>query len=79
MAHDRIHAKRPTHDIDRWTEGTIETTEARDGHWVIHARNDDGETVELVVTFAIRDLFCSRLDFEDSPVGARFWYRKKSH
>ncbi|KAB1186904.1 MULTISPECIES: hypothetical protein [Haloferax] len=79
MAHDRIHAREPTHDIDRWTEGTIEAVEERDGHWVVHARNDTNESVELVVTLAIRDLFLSRLDIEDgaSPVGERFWYRKK--
>ncbi|KTG29475.1 DUF7861 family protein [Haloferax profundi] len=79
MPHDRIHAREPTHDVDRWTEGTVEAVEERDGHWVVHARSDDGESVELVVTLAIRDLFVSRLDIEagQSPVGERFWYRKK--
>ena len=78
MAHDRIHARKPTHDRDRWTEGTIESVEHRDGHWVVHARTDEGDAVELVVTLAIRDLFLSRLDVDDgaSPVGERFWFRK---
>lgn len=41
-------------------------------------RAGDG-SVELVVTFAVRDLFLRRLDVDagESPVGCRFWYRKK--
>ncbi|POG56766.1 DUF7861 family protein [Haloferax marisrubri] len=92
MVHDRIHAREPTHDRDRWTEGVVESVAERDGHWVVRARptgvdQTDGETVErggddpveLVVTFAVRDLFLRRLDIDagESPVGCRFWYRRK--
>lgn len=79
MAHDRIHSKRPTHDIERWSEGTIERVGERDGHCVVDVRTEEGESVELVVTFAIRDLFMSRLDIDEdeSPVGERVWYRKR--
>ncbi|MFB6192088.1 MAG: hypothetical protein ABEI11_02065 [Haloarculaceae archaeon] len=79
MNHDRIHARKPTHDIERWSTGTIESVGERDGHCTVTVRTDDGELVELVVTFSIRDLFVSRLDIDDgaSPVGERVWYRKR--
>ena len=59
MIHDRIHAREPAHHRDRWSVGTIESIEQRDGH--------------CVVTLAIRDLFLSRLDTDEgaSPVGER--------
>ena len=79
MDHDRIHARRPTHDRDRWSTGTIESITERDGHCVVTVETADGNSVELVVTFAIRDLFLSRLDIDDgeSPVGERVWYRRR--
>ncbi|ELZ83885.1 hypothetical protein DEQ92_07450 [Haloferax sp. Atlit-6N] len=84
MVHDRIHAREPTHDRDRWTEGVVESVAERDGHWVVRARpaengREGDDSVELVVTLAVRDLFLSRLDIDagESPVGCRFWYRKK--
>ncbi|PCR88806.1 DUF7861 family protein [Natrinema ejinorense] len=78
MSHDRIHARKPTHDIERWSVGTVERIGERDGHYVFKVQPDDGESVELMVTVAIRDLVCRRLDLEagESPVGARVWYRK---
>ncbi|WP_049967979.1 DUF7861 family protein [Haloferax prahovense] len=84
MVHDRIHAREPTHDRDRWTEGVVESVAERDGHWVVRARTarngrEGDDSVELVVTLAVRDLFLRRLDVDagESPVGCRFWYRKK--
>ena len=76
MSHDRIHARKPTHNLDRWSVGVIESVTERDGHCVVTVT--DGETVELVVTLAIRDLFVRRLgiDEEQSPVGEQVWYRK---
>ncbi|MDG5761086.1 hypothetical protein QA600_17275 [Natronococcus sp. A-GB1] len=76
--HDRIHAREPTHDIERWSTGTIESIAQRDGHCVVTVSSEDGESLELVVTHAIRELFLSRLDIDDdeSPVGERVWYRK---
>jgi hypothetical protein len=77
MNYDRIHARKPTHDIARWSTGTIVSIEQRDGHCVVTVVDDDSEPVELVVTFAIRDLFLSRLDTDDAepPEGERVWYR----
>jgi len=74
--HDRIHAREPSHHVDRWSVGTVEAIEERDGHCVVTVDPPDGDPVELVVTIAVRDLFVSRLD-ADSPVGERVWYRKK--
>lgn len=74
--HDRIHAREPDHHVDRWEEGVIESIDERDGHCVVAVRADDGETVDLTVTFAVRDLFLGRLDIDnESPVGERVWYR----
>jgi hypothetical protein len=78
MTHDRIHARKPTQDTERWSTGTIESIAQRDGHCVVTVSPEDGEPLELVVTHAVRDLFLGRLDIDDgaSPVGERVWYRK---
>ncbi|WP_265108645.1 hypothetical protein [Halosolutus halophilus] len=76
--HDRIHARKPTQDTARWSIGTIERIDDRDGHCVVAVRTAAGETIELVVTAAVRDLVLRRLDLDGdaSPVGERVWYRK---
>jgi len=76
---DRIHAREPSHHRDRWSVGTVESLDERDGHCVVTVRSENGDTVEVVVTVAIRDLFVGRLDLDDdeSPVGERVWYRKR--
>ena len=78
MTHDRIHAREPTHDLDRWSTGTIEAVDRRDGHCVVTVTTANGDAVELVVTLAVRDLFLDRLDVDTgaSPVGERVWYRQ---
>lgn len=78
MNHDRIHAQEPSHHVDQWTAGTVESIEERDGHCVVLVCPDHGEAVELRVTLAVRELFVRRLDIDDgeSPVGERVWYRK---
>ena len=78
MPHDRLHARKPTHDLERWSTGNIVLVEQRDGHCVVTVIDENNEPVELVITLAIRDLFLSRLDINEgeSPVGERVWYRK---
>jgi len=78
MNHDRLHAQKPTHDLERWSTGTIDSVDQRDGHCVVTVLDEHDEPIELVITLAIRDLFLSRLDIGDegSPVGERVWYRK---
>ena len=92
MNHDRVHAREPSHHVDRWSEGVVESIGERDGHCVVTVRpvasgdgdereagEPDAEPVELTITFAVRDLFVSRLSVEEgeSPVGERVWYRKR--
>lgn len=78
MNHDRIHAREPSHHVDRWSVGTIESIGRRDGHCVVTVQSEDGESIELVVTVAVRDLFVDRLNVDDgSPVGERVWYRQR--
>ena len=89
MPHDRIHAREPSHHVDRWSTGVIESIRERDGHCVVTVRPvgaasegpDDGgpDSVDLVVTLAVRELFVSRLPIgeAESPVGERVWYRKR--
>ena len=82
MTHDRIHAREPSHHVDRWSVGVVEAIGERDGHCVVTVRPEttpDGadESVDLIITRAVRDLFVSRLpiDETESPVGERVWYR----
>lgn len=79
MDQDRIHARQPAHDPDRWSTGTVESITDRDGHCVVTVETEGGAAIELVVTVAIRDLVLSRLDIEEgeSAVGERVWYRKR--
>ena len=92
MNHDRVHAQEPSHHVDRWSVGVIESIGERDGHAVVTVRpvaseadegkgtGDDGDgPVELVITHAVRDLFVGRLPIDDgeSPVGERVWYRER--
>ncbi|SFR30306.1 MULTISPECIES: DUF7861 family protein [Halorubrum] len=93
MNHDRVHAREPAHRVDRWSVGVVESIGKRDGHCVVTVRpvasgdaggerdaaESDAAPVELVITFAVRDLFVSRLPIGEgeSPVGERVWYRKR--
>ncbi|QWC19053.1 hypothetical protein [Halorubrum sp. 2020YC2] len=93
MNHDRVHAREPSHHVDRWSVGIVESISERDGHCVVTVRPvasaeggpeaaeeaDESESVELRITFAVRDLFVGRLAIDDgeSPVGERVWYRKR--
>ncbi|EMA60514.1 hypothetical protein C470_09380 [Halorubrum distributum JCM 13561] len=80
MNHDRVHAREPSHHVDRWTVGVVESMGERDGHCVVTVRPvapegeagdepaedaDRGEPVELTLTLAVRDLFVSRLPIDD--------------
>lgn len=78
--YDRLHSRKPAHDIECWSTGTIRSFNQQDGHCVVTVINEDDEYVELVAPRAIRDIFFSRLGIrdEESPVGEQIWYRKHS-
>lgn len=78
MTHDRIHAREPAHDRDRYRSGTVRAVTERDGHAVFVVVPDDAEeAVELTVTLAVRNLVHDRLGLDgDSPVGERVWFRE---
>ena len=57
MNHDRIHAQKPDHDLNRRSVGTIDTIAQQDGHCVVTVSTEDDDLVELVVTLAIQNLF----------------------
>lgn len=75
--HDRIRARPPATDPDRWTETTVRAVrvDADHGRYVVTV--DDG--TEVRVTEAVFELFAGRLDRPvDDPedvVGAAAWYR----
>jgi len=87
VTHDRIHAREPSHHVDRWSVGIVESIGERDGHCVVTVRPETGvdgvktpaDPIELVVTLAVRDLFLRRLPIGEgeSAVGERVWYRKR--
>lgn len=81
MDHDRIHAREPSHHVDRWTPGRIQEIIERHGHCIVTVMptSDEREPLELTVTIAVRDLFVSRLDLgsDESPVGTQIWYRQR--
>lgn len=74
---DRLRAKPPTTDVDRWREGVVETVD-RDEHerrYVVRVvPSGDDRPVEVTVTEALYDLFVGRLEAED-PEGETVWFR----
>lgn len=38
MNHDRVHARAPSHHVDRWSVGVVESIGERDGHCVVTVR-----------------------------------------
>jgi hypothetical protein len=73
MVHDRIRAKPPTTDVDRWRSGTVESV-GRAGGEVVVSVSAGGGTVDVRVTEAVYDLFSGRLAADD-PVGETVWFK----
>lgn len=88
---DRVHARPPTHDVERWTEGRVIEVAKPPGRVVVTVRPEtegstepdpEPEPVDLRVTEAVYDLFVGRVaeaDRADGDVcpGAPVWYRKR--
>lgn len=77
MVHDRVHAREP-HDPENWRVGVIRAVTERDGHavFVVAPEQAAGDTVDLMLTFDVRDLVLRRLG-DGEPVGQRIWFRRK--
>jgi hypothetical protein len=80
--HDRIHARPPDHDVERWTEGAVTGVTHDDGGVVVTVRPAGGGTVDLRVSDAVYDLFVGRVapgDRADGEVvpGAPVWFRER--
>lgn len=75
--HDRIRAKPPATDVERWTEATVRAVRFDDDRagYVVTV----GDDVEVRVTEAVFELFVGRLDRSvetpEDAVGATAWYR----
>jgi hypothetical protein len=89
---DRLHARPPAHDVERWTEGSVVAVEKPPGRVVVtvrpetegcRERGDDGnDPVDLRVSEAVYDLFVGRVAAEhrsegDVLPGAPVWYRER--
>ena len=74
---DRIRAKPPTTDVERWREGvvlSVRLDEHERRYTVVVEPTEADDRVEVAVSESIYDLFTGRLDADD-PVGERVWIR----
>lgn len=74
MANDRIRAKAPTTDVDRWRRGTVREVTEAGGEVRVTVESEGGETVDVTVTPAVYDLFAGRVAADD-PVGEPAWFK----
>lgn len=81
---DRLHARPPAHDVERWTEGNVVGVEHASGRVTVTVRpkgKGDG-VVDLAVSEAVYDLFVRRVAAADRSEGdvlpgAAVWFRKR--
>lgn len=76
---DRLRARPPTTEVDRWREGVVRSVDAEGRRVTVRVAPPDDLPVAVTVTEAIFDLFCSRLPIEVASatdlVGQRVWFR----
>ncbi|PSQ39510.1 hypothetical protein BRD13_02700 [Halobacteriales archaeon SW_5_70_135] len=77
---DRVRAKPPATEVDRWREGVVRAVRF-DEHErrytvVVEPADEGGDSgrVEVTVSESIYDLFVGRIDGDD-PVGETAWVR----
>jgi hypothetical protein len=81
--YDRLHARPPTHDPERWTRGTVVAVSREPGGVVVTVAADapDGPRRDLRVSDAVYELFVGRVDETDRTdegevrPGAPVWFR----
>lgn len=74
MVNDRIRAKPPTTDVDRWRRGTVRGVEEAGGEVRVTVESEDGDRVAVTVTPAVYDLFAGRVAAGD-PVEEQAWFK----
>lgn len=76
---DRLRAKPPTTDIDRWREGTVRSVDAEGSRVTVRVAPSDDSPVAVTVTEAVFELFCGRLPTKvasaEDVVGQRVWFK----
>lgn len=79
MSEDRIRAKEPKREKDRWQKGEIVDSFLENGRRkiLVEARSDE---YKLDISNAIYDLFTGRLDISDdeTPVGETVYFIDKN-
>lgn len=80
--YDRLHARPPTHDTERWTRGTVVGVTHEPGGVVVTVDADetDGPRRDLRVSDAVYELFVGRVDDDRTDEGevrpgAPVWFR----
>ena len=73
---DRVRAKPPTTEVDRWQEGVVRAVRFDDHErrYTVVVEPSDGDRVGVTVSESIYDLFTGRID-GDEPVGETVWFR----
>lgn len=73
---DRIRARPPATDVDRWWEGVVREVrfDEHEHRYTVTVEPDDGDPVEVTLSESLYDLFTGRLD-ADEPVGETVWVR----
>lgn len=74
--HDRIRAKAPNTDTEKWKKGTVDAVDTTVSPHTVTVQSEDGDMVTLTITTAIYDLFTKRLESE-TPLDETVYYKKK--
>lgn len=73
MSLDRIRAKKPVREIEKWEKATLEELNSEKN--TVTVKNTENEEVELEITQELLKLFTSRM--EGTVEGGTVWYKKK--
>jgi hypothetical protein len=85
--YDRLHARPPTHDAERWSRGTVVGVAHEPGGVVVtvDAEGPAGPRLDLRVSEAVYELFVGRVDENhrtgegEVRPGAPVWFRARGN
>lgn len=75
MGEDRIRAKKPVQNIERWNSGEIVRISNEDGKYKINL-STESDNIDLIVSESIYELFTRRLE-SDNPIGEDVFFIQK--